>query len=407
MKLGLTQVMIFVILFFIANSDCADAQNIMATGTLKSESGTPIANGKIWFDLGNYGLKKAESEIIEATSDSKGKFVLNIELDDLANYMNEGHIWVYAEGHQVQLARLKTFSDEPQSFDLVLKKANGIEFTILSPAGKPVPDAEVTPWHAKMLSGNYAFPPRTVLNAVAEKSDENGKVTLKHFPADRIASVSIKTKNHGDQKHQISKAQIDGRNATIKLEESGDVRIRFVGGSGKYPLAKIGIYQTSSGQDARGYSSPVVSTNLDKTLELKNIAAGRYTTFVSCADGFELIPDLPNELFVIPNKTVTVDVPLIKPVLISSRIKTSTGKPISGARISIQYGKNLSSINVVSDSKGKFEAKVIPGEVIVHVISYHLADYHSDEHPRLTFKAGDDGEQQLTPIEVKAKRANR
>ena len=391
----------FVVLLTLLSAATASAQNILATGTLKSETGAPISDAKILFDLGNYGLKKAESKIVEATSDSQGKFALNIELDDMRDYMGEGHIWFFASGYQTQIARLNTLSDEPQRFELVLKKASGIEFTVLSPDGKPVVGAEITPWYAKMLTGNYNFPPEPVLRAVVEKTDENGKATLKHFPAERIDSVSIKTDEYGDQKHSISEAQIESQSATIGMEEVGDVKIRFTGGSGKYPLAKIGIYQHSSD---RGYSSPVVTTNLDKPLELKKIAAGRYTTNVVCPDGFEMVPDLPNELDVLPNDTVTIDVPLVKPVLVSCRIRTSTDKPISGARISIQHGKNYSSVSAVSDSKGKFEAKVIPGKVVVHVISYRQADYYSREHPRLTFDvSAEEEEQELAPIEVKAK----
>ena len=178
------------------------------------------------------------------------------------------------------------------------------------------------------------------------------------------------------------------------------MKFRFTGGTGKYPPVKFGIYHNS----IEGvYSSEVLTTNLDKPLEFKKIAAGKYHSSAICPDGFELIPDLPYELDVIPNESVTIDVPLVKPIQVSGQIETSTGEPIAGVRISVQHAKNYASVSVVTDSNGKFEANVIPGRVTVSVISYRMANYYSDKFPRLTFEDIGDEDHEFAPIKVKAK----
>lgn len=389
------------ILFVNAN---AYAQNPLARGVVTSKAGEPISGAKIWFDLGNYGLQKANSTVLETETNSLGKFSLTIELDDLKDYMREGHLWVHAEGYEVGLLRLLPFSDEPQDFDVELEKANGLTVTVLDPEGRPVDNAEISPWHAKMLTGNSSFPPKPVLSAVAVNTSSDGKASMEQFPVERLVSLSIKTNTLGNQKHVLSPAQKRERNATVQLEPVGNVRINFVGGKRKYPLTKLGLWPRFDTSDGSGYSAPVIETHLDKPVELNQIVAGRYKIFAICPKGFELIPDLPDEIEFLDGKAEQIDVHLVEPVILVGRIQTTKGQNISDARISVQYGKSRASESCVSNSRGIFQAKVLPGDVIVHVISYAHSNVLSEEHPRLTFEVPEDLQEfAIETIVVKAR----
>jgi hypothetical protein len=114
----------------------------------------------------------------------------------------------------------------------------------------------------------------------------------------------------------------------------------------------------------------VVETDKQGRFGIPAIATGPVSISVArLPNESPFAPRLPNDIWVTPGENLHVEIPVEKLVRVKGTIRTDdTQMSVAGAEISILYNKDLQWDFGTSDSQGRYEAQVLPGDIRTQVV---------------------------------------
>ncbi len=102
---------------------------------------------------------------------------------------------------------------------------------------------------------------------------------------------------------------------------------------------------------------------------------------------------LPKSVSVHAGQTTSLEIPLVPSVVVRGTVRVKdTGKPVPGANVHIYYGVGRQGADPVSDARGNYTARVLPGGVGVQVIYM--------PEPYVQVVEGDARQASFRPLEV-------
>ncbi len=250
-----------------------------------------------------------------------------------------------------------------------LKPATDTSFVVLDPAGQPLAGALVQPYY---ISNEPT--PEEVLRHIEARTDAAGRAKFPAVGHDELDTLRVTAKGFGIQSQRYSSPErpLPAEN-TIRLRPVGRIEGRVTADN---PQWVRGVQMVLETERIAGSHAPPWLTDGFAQIESDN--HGRFTVpaiangslhfrYVHVDEKLPVRPQLPRRLNVAANETTELVLPMtpLVPVRGSVRLKDRDA-PASGVEIHIQYGVGQRAVSV-SDTQGRFTARVLPGRVRFNV----------------------------------------
>lgn len=364
------------------------AAPVVIPGRVLSEAGKPVPNARVWVAWGMAG------DVDETTSDRNGRFRL-----PLVKWKQRGRVSVAAcaDGHAVAEA-LYEF-DKPGPLRLTLLPEAFIHGTVVGPDGAPVPEARVSLEEMDPQTGDYGdIVSLSRDSPIFATTDDKGKFTLGHarhgsrcslyLAADGFARAHVGEFLFDEPEEAI--AGVADR-YTIRLKPGGIIE-GTVTHKGK-PVEGCWIDAESAAFMERPHDDWAV-TDAQGRYRMASLAAGPYDLHIRHTD--TLTGPSQTAIEVTVGKTVPdIDFGVTPGALIRGRvIHAETGEPITDGVVSAQDGARLSTGMMGSsvwssvDETGRYEIRVVPGDVELYFSIYDDRTLHSEDRHQLTVTEG-------------------
>ncbi len=366
--------------------NAADAEaTVTIAGKVVDDQGQPIAGAQVWW-LPRRRPHTAV-QIRTTTSDETGAFSFSQPENDLYFY---GQLWVLGKDKQVavvtvyrydgaiRFARQKRPGDGQRSVDeqlpdsiIRLEPASESVFRILAPDDSPVVDVEVEPTHITTTVGHDLVPdPLRALLRV--KTDEGGRARIRGIEPAWLYSIEIRSEMFGIQPRDLHNIPNESQERAIHLRRPGKIMGQLHADDPQWTRGVTLYFDTSAGTAS-------ATTDEHGRFVVPTIAEG--TLGIQYYPGKEVpvLPRLPVGLLVRPDGITVMDIKLEMPIIVRGAIRAQdTNKPVAGAEIMVKYGVFYQCEYVLSDAKGNFEARVLPGDISFNVAARprEFDDYH-------------------------------
>ena len=103
-------------------------------------------------------------------------------------------IWAYKPGYTLGATYFSSSSrkSSDEQVQIPLGPTADTSFVVLDPAGKPLPNAKIEPWHF-LVNRSYPVVPQAVLERIAVRTDANGRAALPTVPRKGLMRIQIST----------------------------------------------------------------------------------------------------------------------------------------------------------------------------------------------------------------------
>lgn len=352
---------------------------VTISARVADHEGQPIAGAKVWW-VSNHRLRV--NRIETATTDEEGRFIVSPPKDHQYPW---GRLWVYKEDKQVATAavgfrpeesvlkiasvkrsiegldRLGIYYHESTDAVIILDPATDIDFRIVAPDGSPAVGVAVEPSNYMASPTHSERFPDPLLAILTTTTNSEGRVHFTNLSRWWLGSVLIRSDKLGMQDFYFHRGKWDDLSVekTIQLRSTGRVEGRLEAEDPQWTRgATVTVNGVSATTDAQG------RFNVPATV------AGRLSIHCSLAEDAPVLPELPKNLTLPANETLSVTIHLRSPVIVRGVVRTEdTGEPVAGVEINVQDEYRSSFPHVISDSDGRYEARILPGEVFTQVIS--------------------------------------
>ena len=383
-------------------------------GTVVDQQGKPIAGARLWYA---YAFNKSSGKQLEVDthSDATGRFTLEIppapvEKEGVVR-KTRSSVWAYSPEHCLGGAspKSKKANQDPAGIRLELAPATDTSLVVLDPDGRPMAGVLVEPINYRVKIG-YNWVPDGAKPFVGGRTDAEGRVRLPAMARDRLSRVWLTTDNYGVQSQKIRvKAsepaertihlrpvcRIEGRVIAEKPEWAHGIRLVFTTEQLRRTTKKQRTLRgtTEKQRPPRPTEGRAdVTTDKEGRFVVPIIAEGRIIMLQAVLDDkLPVRPELPPRLVgnTLPvrseqssfvdlsaGKTTVLEIPMCRLVDIrGSILAEDTGKPLPGVKIHVYYGRFRQGTDVVSDAKGQFSARVLPGRVRFQPMSLSKTRY--------------------------------
>lgn len=350
----------------------SSAEAFTISGRCIDEAGNPVPNARLWLPLRPEFLDYAAT--LEAVADGAGKFMFTIpsKLREPSPRLQFSRIYAYEPTYAVGIAsayKQLNLSDL-SAVEVTLPAAAATTYRVFDPAGDPVANARVEPWH--LPAGDIY--PESLRELLQNESDDRGQVTLQSIREGDIRSVRVQHADWGEQEFSELNNRRVGGNDELRLSLVGGIRGRVVS-EGDGPVAGIPVYAITRQEfsraegDAEGYATTF--TDAEGRFEMPVIAAG------SGPINFYVNQNQPwrvrafGGIVVKPDELSELNVSLEKAVRVSGKVQTADAQqPVPAAQVHIRHGdltKNWMTEQTITDEAGHFEAFVLPGEIRMYI----------------------------------------
>jgi beta-lactamase regulating signal transducer with metallopeptidase domain len=338
-------------------------------GRVMDETGMPIRGAQLWLPL-----RYQPRRVVHGTTDESGRFELEFPANWISPFVTGSSwtLWAYAPGHSIatqspfEVVRGKSEKD----VEIKLGPQGNSRFRVLTPAGEPLAGALVQPQHYTTTVGSDLVPPE-MLSSVSSRTDTGGIVTLSAVQPGPLFRVQVVSDKFGKQAIRVDR---DTARAVrdIRLRETGRIGGRLIGERPEW-LRGVRLTFTTDNQDewidTQGEASVV--TDHDGHFQVSGIASGGpLRTYLIFDSSLPVRPRLNDNLYLAPGETLSLEIPLASAPKVYGKVQAkSSGKPIANAEILLGYGGFQQHDFVVTNEEGRFEGRVLPGPVRVHIIS--------------------------------------
>ncbi len=384
-------------------------------GRVVDQQGKSIAGARLWYA---YAFNKYSSKPldVETSSDAEGRFTLEIPP---APTKEEGirrvssSVWAYSPEHCLGSTypgntRVKK---DPREVRVELAPATDTSLVVLDPDGRPVTGVLVEPVHY-LAHGGYALVPDGAKPLVGGQTDAEGRVRLPAMARDHLASVWVTTKAYGVQTQRFTVKATEPAERTIHLRPVCRIEGRVIAEKPEWARGIRIVFTTEqawgTGPEpehrppwpAEGRAD--VTTNDEGRCVVPIIAEGRLSMIETVLDDkLPVRPELPRFVDLSVGETTVLALPMLPLVDIrGSILAEDTGKPLPGVEIHVYYGTFRQGTDVVSDAKGRFTARVLPGRVRFQPMNLYKTKYLQFGQPPWYDVPEDADDFELPPIEV-------
>ncbi|XZE18939.1 M56 family metallopeptidase [Pirellulaceae bacterium SH449] len=351
-------------------------------GQVVNENGMPISNAKLWLPT-----NMPPRRTIEITADSNGRFELKCpeEWIESRDFYMGLYAWVFAPGYSIETVPVFKYMIQESSDEstIALVPEEQVRIKVMSHLGMPCRDAKVK-LSLYTLGQNAHSIPEEIVNALIGTTNEEGIVTLSAIQANRLFAVEVESDDSG---RQIFRMDNDNANApdtsvtTMTLKPSGGLKGKLIADQPEW-VQNVKIYfrsdEMNTVRDPRGVAE-VTTNELGEFHVPKIISQSSLRVTVMIDPQLPVRPRIPMSLSVQEGETYEFNIPLVHaPMVIGKVVTKAEGAPVADAQISLYYGGPYVSVSsglgtqserVVTDERGEFRGRVLPGNMTVHFFS--------------------------------------
>ena len=371
----------------------ASAANARVSGKVIDENGKPLAGADVWLPLGFHGVGPAQT--LHAKSDDQGRFAVEISAAMLAKMQSWDWTmtawWAYALGRQVANARAEKPSG---ASEVVIRLGPSTEtsFIVLDPERQPCAGVLVEPDGIKAPACIQGLPDE-LRARVAARTDAKGRVTLPAVSRETLFNVRITTKEFGVQVQRVLKSEppatdggtihlrpvgkIEGRLIADPPETARNVRLFFstedrrampTKGDAVYRKEYLDLHPEHRSIPWPTEGKANVKSDKDGRFVVPALAEGDMEVYVNVNENQPLRPRFPEHVRSGSGATTLLEIPLVPTVLVRGSVRENeAAKPLPGALVLISYGVGHQEASAVTDAKGNYTARVLPGRVSFHM----------------------------------------
>ncbi|MGQ0633358.1 MAG: M56 family metallopeptidase [Planctomycetaceae bacterium] len=361
------------------------------SGRVVDENGKGIAGAGLCSDVRS-SVNPAQERVVDATSDSQGRFRLEAPLHWKTAPYRTSLVWALGEGTSLTVVRAEVGSgrngNNPELL-IRLEPSTDTSFHVVDPDGVPIVGASVEPWTFHAPNGISEVVPGPLRDRLRGTTNEAGAIRMPAMRRNVFDSVRVTTKAFGTQELRLDGPESIEADRTIALRSTGTIEGRVIADSPtelrgvelwlrteKISLKHIPMrpdrpFPARFARETEGQARVVTDDN--GRFVVPKIAEGRLTFWSRSPHDSRMLPALPDSLDVVPRQRIEVYIPLHQAVTVRGTILTEdTQKPVGGAEISVRnLGQSHLGIGrVTSDADGRFETRVLPGAVSRQVIFY-------------------------------------
>jgi beta-lactamase regulating signal transducer with metallopeptidase domain len=348
------------------NTKEADAKNVR--GQIVNASGKPVANAKLWLPL-----QWKPRRTVEAVSDSTGRFELRCPADWISPKVTGSFwtVWVYAPGYSIQSQNVYEVirGDSVKEYAIELPPESNTRFRVLTPDGQPLIGVQVKAQNYK--ARGYEIVPEEMQASLVARTDADGFVTLPAIQSGPLFSIAMQHEDYGLQVIRVDNKQA-GAYREIRLRHVASIKGRLTSDTPEW-VRNVSLAFTTDNEDEWKHPhgmAEVVTDNEGKFQIPKIASGGPLRTYVRIDPALPVRPLLSENVFFTADETVELEIPLVDAPLVRGKVVAkSTGKPVAKAEISLGYGGFQQSDQVMTDERGEYQGRVLPGRVRVHITS--------------------------------------
>ncbi len=340
-------------------------------GRLEDANGAAIAGAHLCWAIWKTPDDALPTRIYaEAESDAEGRFRIPTP-DSLTSATGSlpGDLWVLAPAKNVAVfdPREGMVTDgKAREWVVRLEPAKDLTLVVVDPQGQPLRNATVEPTNYYNPRGGDVGVPGTLRKRLVRTSDADGKVILPGLASDRLQGIVVGSNQFGRQRFFLKPMGASSKQ-TLSMEPVG--RVEGVVTAPKRESVRGLVFTLWTIGPTTGQITGVATVTTDASGRFEVPAIARGTLMIDLIRDPKdakptLLPELPDRARVTPAETATINIPLAATVLVRGWIQTDdTHAPVPGALIAVVFGPTQKAVHVVSDEKGRFEARVLPGPV--------------------------------------------
>jgi hypothetical protein len=274
-----------------------------------------------------------------------------------------------------------------------------------------VSGAHVEPLAVLFLAHNcYETVPDNLRRIIGGTSDRNGRILFPALGGDESYNLQITADGYGVQRLELRSSGDEPAIRAITLRRTGRLEGRVISDDPDV-IWNTKLYITQNhlrfrgGEDLTSGYARTVSDD-EGHFVIPEIAEGAIRIGAVPKDkSIRWRPRLPAKLEIFADEVTHVEIPMEPTVRVRGQLRTRDGhQPIAGGLISISFGRFWRGESAVTDSDGRFEANVLPGQILQQLIMkpQKYSSWIVDDDRWLTpieISADDDG-YELPPLEL-------
>jgi len=310
--------------------------------------------------------------LLETTTDSEGRFTCSTPdvTPKLPTWKHET-LWVFKSGKRLTTANTRRdgiHDEKLQQLEIRLLEDVLVTYTIVSEEQTPLADVAVEPWHF-LTHRSYDIIPPSVRKLMTDKSDAEGHVRISRFDRKSLFTIHAVSEKFGTQQIRMDGRNLDEAHPEVELLPAGRIEGQLV--ADDPDLVKgIDVYLTTQSLNNRmdeGFAQ--VKTDDEGRFDVPAIPVGTLRIGIRGEDDASELPRMPQGN-VRPDDTLEIVIQYEPAVVVWGTIHTDdTDQPIPGAEVSVRYGSWHDVGIVISDADGRYEARVLAGDVYTQVIA--------------------------------------
>ncbi len=335
-------------------------------GKVISEDGKGVADAYVVLPLSD------NQTVLETRTDQDGRFELRIPPHKMRRQSLRS-IWAYSKIYSLGSATpyRQMFENSQEPLEIRLPPLTNASFQILSPSGKPVSDALVSPWNYNTPLGSDIMPDK-LRSLFANRTNADGRVTLQGIDTQKLYTLSADHPHYGQQRMRMDWPVPNASQVTTKrmqLCQTGSIQGKLMGDPAYVGNVRILIstQQSEIIPSATGHAE--VLTDKQGHFHIPAIAGGSIDAYIRVEDSWPVRPRVPQNARVDDGLPTSLEIKLDRTRKVHGLVRgKKSQKPLSNLDIFFRSGR-LSYGIVTTDEHGKYEANVLSGPIDFHVVS--------------------------------------
>lgn len=323
------------------------------SGVVQDPDGRPIAEADVFLES-PAELDPAKKLLSSVKSNAQGEFTIQSMVESPKK--NPFRLLVVAKPGWSFGGQHLGIQPPAEPLQITLRKSHRITVRLLSPDGKPVPNARLAVSLVSVDDNSHAQ-----LGSLSEKfaktTNASGEAELDGVVKGRTVQVTATAPRFGSQSLSIAEA---GDKGDVTLSPVGLVRGR-VTAPNDAAVKGLRVNAVTHAQAGLSFRNGVgtATTNEQGEFEIADLMAGQGSVAVATNPESDLVAQSTNVL-VKAGETANVEIKLLTAKRVIGVVRDAeTKKPIADVAVGTSVGQRVET--ATSDKDGKFQIKMLPG----------------------------------------------